>query len=143
MNMRRKNRRWSGGQIASVSMISLTDVLLTLLIFFMFIEISQNSGAFMLYGKSGSSAPSDEQSKVVRVNYTENGEIYVVTPSGEKTRVERAKFRYYIKLARERHSPDRLLINAHKSANYKEVISIMDDARSAGYENISLVDSRL
>jgi biopolymer transport protein ExbD len=141
--MRKKNRRWSEGQIVSVSMVSLTDVLLTLLIFFMFIEISQNSGAFLIYGKSGTSGPEDGQSKVVRVNYTEQGDIYVIAPSGEKTRIDRAEFLYHLKQTREKHSPDRLLINAHSSVNYKEVISIMDEARLAGYDNISLVDSRI
>jgi biopolymer transport protein ExbD len=141
-NLKKKNRRHFSGQIASINMVSLIDVLMVLLIFFMFIEISQNNGAFMLHGRSGSAGSSAEKSKTIRINYGENGDIHIFTPSGEEIKVDREMFKPCLIKAREKHNPDRLLINAHKSVNYKEVIGIMDEAKSAGFENISLVDSR-
>lgn len=121
----------------TINLTSMTDVLLVLLIMFMVAETAGTTWAFhMNLPRVVSVEKADDPS--VLISYTAKRKLWVTTSVTGDTLVQRENLKVHLARIRGKYNFDRVIIKADKSIRYKEVISIMDDAKRAGFDSISL-----
>lgn len=123
--------------MTTANLTSMTDVLLTLLVMFMVAETASMTYGFNMKLPSSISIAKPDDPTIL-ITYTADRKLFLTTrDEGDK---ELQKERLKIELARlkKEKNYDLVIIRADRTVKYKDVIQIMDDAKQAGFENISL-----
>ncbi|MCD4783610.1 MAG: biopolymer transporter ExbD [Candidatus Eremiobacteraeota bacterium] len=121
----------------TLNLTSMTDVLLTLLIMFMVAETAGTTWAFnMNLPKVVSLEKADDPS--VLISYTAKRKLWVTTSITGDIQVQRENLKVHLARIKGKYNFEKVIIKADKSIRYKEVIAVMDDAKRAGFDSISL-----
>jgi biopolymer transport protein TolR len=121
----------------TLNLTSLTDILLTLIVFFLVLET---------YGASGGLEVSLPDRDPVKAPDNPNVMVFlpdsrgVVVTAGDNNGVDmpRESLRKYLAALRVRGAFNTVVISAARDLEYKEIVGVMDEARMAGFEKISL-----
>lgn len=132
-----KSRRGQEKPMDKVNLTSMTDVLLTLLILFMVLETAKASLGFNLKLPSVVAVAKPEDPTIV-ITYSGKRKLFVTTTRHGDVQMQREKLRGYLAKLGKQFAYENVIIRGDSKLKYKEIIGIMDDAKRAGFENISL-----
>jgi len=133
-----KVRRSDEKEMTTANLTSMTDVLLTLLIMFMVAETAGISLGFNMKLPRVIAVEKPDDPSIL-ITYTKERNLFITAgKKGNDIKIQRVKLKTYLARLRHKFAYDQVIIKADRNIKYKEVISIMDDAKRAGYQNISL-----
>ena len=132
-----KTRKNNDRDMNTINLTSMTDVLLALLIMFMVAETAGTTWAFhMNLPRVVAVEKIDDPS--VLISYTAKRKLWVTTSVSGDKQIQRENLKVHLARIRGKYHFEKVIIKADKSIRYKEVISLMDDAKRAGFDSISL-----
>lgn len=125
-------------EMTTANLTSMTDVLLTLLIMFMVAETASKIFGFNMKLPQVVQQVSKPDNTALMITYTKKRDLFVTTSKEGDTKLQREKLKAHLAQLKAKYRFDQVIIQADIDLEYKEIISLMDDARRAGLKNISL-----
>lgn len=122
--------------MTTANLTSMTDVLLTLLIMFMIAETASASFGFNMKLPQVITAKKPDDPTIL-VTLTQDRKLFVTTSGGDQE-LQRERLTPYLARLKSQQNYNQLVIRADRQVKYRDVIAIMDDAKQAGIEDISL-----
>ena len=123
-------------QFSDINITPLTDIFLVLLIIMMVIApLLDQQGLSLAVPQLGAPPDDKKDIKLITVDITDKG---IISIEGEKVEKKQEQLIYKIKnIAKVKK--EGLVIQADADAVHQDVVFVMDAARNAGIENISLM----
>lgn len=118
-----------------VNLTPLIDVVFLLLIFFMVSTSFKKETKLTLELPEASGQPMEQQKDIIEISVNKNGDVFV-NGQGLLNRQEETIQNALRKVPNAESLP--IVINADKAAPYQAVISVMDAAGKAGFNNLTL-----
>lgn len=125
-------------EMTTANLTSMTDVLLTLLIMFMITETAGKIFGFNMKLPQVVQQVTKPDSTALMITYTKKRDLFVTTSKEGDTKLQREKLKAHLAQLKAKYRFSQVIIQADVDLEYKEIISLMDDARRAGLTNISL-----
>ena len=125
-------------EMTTANLTSMTDVLLTLLIMFMVAETAGKLYGFNMKLPQTVAKITKPDAKSLMITYTKKRVLFVTTEKEGDRKLQREKLKSYLAQLAKKYRFESVIIQADTALKYKEIISLMDDAKRAGLKNISL-----
>lgn len=121
----------------SIDITSLIDVVFLLLIFFMVSTTFDPSSGIVVELPKADSAAASKSEKVVSVTVSEKGEVFV----GEKKLSRKALATLFLESKRENQNTQ-VVVRADQKSTHGVVVSVMDLAKQAGIDALSIATAK-
>lgn len=123
--------------MASINLTPLTDVLLTLLVLFLVLE-SYGGVTAMEIGLPALDKVKTPKNPTISVNADASGKIFISTADTGRMEIPASAYKRRLAIMRKQMGYNAVIIKAHRGLKYHRIVSLMDAARTAGFENVSL-----
>lgn len=130
-------RRSDKEGISGLNLTSLTDILMTLIIMFIVMETSSEKMGFNMKLPNTVAIQTQDDPSIL-ISLSAKGKLFVTTKKTGDEVVDPVSLKSKLRELRNNYGFDRIVVQADKSVKYMQVISIMDDAKQAGFQSISL-----
>jgi biopolymer transport protein ExbD len=124
--------------MSTINLTSMVDILMVLIIMFLMMETSSGSTWGFNMKLPAVVAVEKPKDPTVLISISAEKKLFVTTSAEGDKQLQRDALKSEIARLRKEYGFKIVVIKADKKLKYTEIITIMDDAKRAGYENISL-----
>ncbi|MCE1245355.1 MAG: biopolymer transporter ExbD [Firmicutes bacterium] len=124
--------------ISAINLTSLVDILMVLIIMFLMMETSGASNWGFNMKLPTVVAVEKPKDPTVLISMSAEKKLFVTTSAEGDKLLQKDALKAEIARLRKEYGYKIVVIKADKKLKYNDIVGIMDDAKRAGYENISL-----
>lgn len=135
-----KSRRDDEPDMDQPNLTSMTDILMTLILFFMVLDTAETLYGFNI-NLPASISTVEQQKKVdptIFIDYRGPGNIVVTTAAQGEKAVGEDQLKQYLAILKKQFGYKQVILQASQRVKYKYVILVMDMSRQVGLTDISL-----